>query len=93
MINSVGYLGMSAQEASQQATSSAVTNATQEIGKNEFLQLLVAQLRNQDPLNPVDNQQFLAQLATFSSLEQLISINQAVTALANAPQTTPSASV
>jgi len=48
----------------------------------DFLQLLVAQLQNQDPLNPMDNDQFLTQLATFSSLQQLISINQAVTALA-----------
>ncbi len=56
--------------------------ATGEIGKTEFLQLLVAQLKNQDPMNPVDNQEFIAQLATFSSLEQLISINNGVTKLA-----------
>ena len=56
---------------------------TSELGKNEFLQLLVTQLQNQDPMNPMDNQQFIAQLATFSSLEQLISINKGVTALAD----------
>ena len=53
-------------------------------GKNEFLRLLVAQLKNQDPLNPVKNEEFVAQLATFSSLEQLMSINKAVTRLADA---------
>jgi flagellar basal-body rod modification protein FlgD len=37
---------------------------------------------NQDPMNPLDNDQFITQLATFSSLEQLISINEAVTELA-----------
>ena len=52
------------------------------VGKDEFLQLLVAQLQHQDPLNPVKNEQFVAQLATFSSLEQLISINEAVTKMA-----------
>ena len=45
-------------------------------GKDEFLKLLVAQLQNQDPLSPVKNEEFVAQLATFTSLEQLISINE-----------------
>ena len=54
------------------------------IGKDEFLKLLVAQLQNQDPLNPLQNEEFVAQLATFSSLEQLISINKAVQQLADA---------
>jgi len=62
---------------------------TQEIGKTEFLKLLVTQLQHQDPMNPVDNQEFIAQLATFSSLEQLISINKAVTKLAGDSQQTP----
>ena len=39
-----------------------------------FLQLLVAQLQNQDPLNPTDSTQFVAELAQFSQLEQLIAI-------------------
>lgn len=46
------------------------------MGKDEFLQLLVAQLKNQDPLNPADGQEFAAQLAQFSSVEQLMSINE-----------------
>lgn len=61
----------------QQASTDAPT-----VDKTEFLKLLVAQLQNQDPLNPVNSQDFVAQLATFSSLEQLIAINQAVTKLA-----------
>jgi len=40
-----------------------------------FLQLLVAQLQNQDPTNPVDGTQFVAQLAQFSELEQMINVN------------------
>lgn len=57
------------------------------IGKTEFLRLLVAQLQHQDPLSPLKNEEFIAQLATFSSLEQLISINDGVSRLAS--QTTP----
>ncbi len=40
------------------------------VSRDDFLRLLVAQLQNQDPLNPVENQEFVAELATFSSLEQ-----------------------
>ena len=47
-----------------------------ELGKNEFLKLMVAQINNQDPLNPTQNEQFLAQLAQFSSLEQLTSMQK-----------------
>lgn len=76
----------SSQQASPQV-SNVATNTTNELGKSEFLELLVAQLQNQDPMNPVDNQQFIAQLATFSSLEQLISINQGVSKLSGAVTT------
>lgn len=55
--------------------------------RDTFLQLLVAQLKNQDPLAPQDGAQFVAQLAQFSSLDQLISINQQLGSLLN-PQTT-----
>lgn len=49
-----------------------------ELGKDEFMQLLVTQLRNQDPMNPSNAQEFAAQLAQFSSLEQLINIGNAL---------------
>ena len=44
--------------------------ASSELGRDEFLKLLVAQLENQDPLSPQDNGEFVAQLAQFSSLEE-----------------------
>lgn len=46
------------------------------LGKEEFLQLLVAQLKNQDPMNPSNPEEMAAQLAQFSSVEQLININE-----------------
>ncbi|HZF68981.1 MAG TPA: flagellar hook capping FlgD N-terminal domain-containing protein [Gemmatirosa sp.] len=46
-----------------------------EMGKDAFLKLLVAQMKHQDPLNPMDGQQMAAQLAQFSSVEQLIDAN------------------
>ena len=58
------------------AATTALTGGVKggEMGKEEFLQLLVTQLRHQDPLNPADPQEFAAQLAQFSTLEQLIGI-------------------
>jgi flagellar basal-body rod modification protein FlgD len=48
------------------------------LGMNDFLKLLVTQLQNQDPLNPLDQNQFLSQTAQFTSVEQLQQINQAL---------------
>lgn len=52
------------------------TSQTSAMGKEDFLNLLIAQLQNQDPLNPTDSTEFTAQLAQFSSLEQLGNVNQ-----------------
>jgi flagellar basal-body rod modification protein FlgD len=65
------------------ASSSSAGSTGQLTNENTFLQLLVAQIQNQDPLNPADSIQFIGQLVQFSQLEQLLSINQGVTALAN----------
>jgi flagellar basal-body rod modification protein FlgD len=46
------------------------------LGKQEFLQLLTTQLRYQDPMNPMEGQEFAAQLAQFSSVEQLVELNE-----------------
>lgn len=51
------------------------------LGKEEFLKILMAQLQNQDPLSPLDDKDFIAQMATFSSLEQLMHMSQSIDAL------------
>jgi flagellar basal-body rod modification protein FlgD len=48
---------------------------TQSLDKSAFMELLVAQLQNQDPLEPASNEEFVGQLASFSSLEQLENLN------------------
>lgn len=57
------------------ASSSSSLSATSEsggsLGKDAFLQLLVTQMKYQDPLNPQDNSEYIAQLATFSQLEEM----------------------
>jgi len=50
-------------------SSSALTSSTSTLNQEEFLNILLTQLRFQDPLKPVDNEAFLAQLAQFSALE------------------------
>ncbi len=54
----------------------ATVQERSQMGKEEFLRLLVTQLSHQDPLNPMDGQEFAAQLAQFSSVEQLLNIQQ-----------------
>ncbi|WP_062307953.1 flagellar hook capping FlgD N-terminal domain-containing protein [Alicyclobacillus sendaiensis] len=74
---------LSAQATSPTAAASGATSGSSSptspsgwnsLNENDFLQLLVTQLQNQDPLNPVDNTQMLAQLAQFSALEEMTQV-------------------
>jgi len=64
---------VSAASAATQLTSNAAKAAT--VDYDAFLKLLVAQLENQDPTNPTDSSEFMAQLASFSNVEQGIKMN------------------
>ena len=55
-------------------------NATNEMGQDQFLAMLVAQMNYQDPMSPMDSQQFAAQLAQFTTVEQLTQMNQSLEA-------------
>jgi flagellar basal-body rod modification protein FlgD len=67
------------------AIDGTVTKATNssELGKDAFMQLLVAQIKNQDPLNPTDSSESIAQMAQFSSLEQMQNLNTTMTNIYN----------
>ena len=70
----------------QKTTSSTNTStgtAGSALGKDAFLQLLVTQMQNQNPLDPQDNGEFVAQLAQFSSLESMQSLNDSVGTIVN----------
>ena len=52
-----------------------------QLGKDQFMLLLLTQLRNQDPLQPMEDKEFISELAQFNSLEQMQQMNQGLTAL------------
>ena len=68
------------QQIIDETASSAGSRKTGELGKDDFLNLLVTQLRYQDPLNPTDDKEFIGQMAQFSALEQMQNLNTSFTA-------------
>ncbi len=77
-INSVNSLSGAG---GQTAATATKTTLPGQIDKNMFLQLLVAQLKNQDPMNPTDSTAFVGQLAQFQQLEQSINSGQDLAAI------------
>ena len=76
-VNGVTYTAEDyAKQQAAAATSATSTNSA--LGKDAFLQLLVTQMQYQDPLDPQDNSEYLAQLAQFSALEQMTNVAEAL---------------
>lgn len=67
----------SSSTASTSTTNTSSSKKSDALGKDDFLKMLVAQLQHQDPLQPMEDKEFIAQMAQFSSLEQMQSINTA----------------
>lgn len=61
--------------ASTTATSSTASASSPTLGYNAFLQLLIAQMQNQDPTDPMDSAEYMGQLASFSAVEQAVETN------------------
>ena len=69
-------MGVTATNAATGNGATTTTSRKDSVDNQMFLQLLVAQLRNQDPMNPMDNQQFIAQMAQLQAVDQLTSISK-----------------
>ncbi|HLK35895.1 MAG TPA: flagellar hook assembly protein FlgD [Polyangiaceae bacterium] len=86
--NGSGVAGTTTTSQTSGNSSSAVSGALtgQTLGQNAFLQILMAQIQHQDPLQPMDDTTFVTQLAQFSSLEQQVTTNQLLQGQASTQQ-------
>lgn len=66
---------------SKQNVQTAARKPTGELGKDQFLQILITQLKNQDPMQPMQDKDFIAQMAQFSSLEQTMNMAKELASL------------
>lgn len=69
-------------------TTSASTSDTNGLDKNAFMKILITQMQNQDPTKPMDDTQFISQMAQFSSLEQMTNVNAGLDVLTQMQTTT-----
>lgn len=76
-LNTINVNGVTYNAEAYEATKAAETK-TNDLDKNAFLKLLITQLENQDPMDPQDNSEFVAEMAQFSSLEQMTNMNDSL---------------
>lgn len=89
----IGMNTTAAATAAQAAVSSGTQAIENSLDKDAFLQLLVTQLKYQDPMNPMDNKESIAQLAQFSALEQMQNLNKKFDEFLNGSGMTPALNV
>ncbi|MBI3964347.1 MAG: flagellar hook assembly protein FlgD [Chloroflexi bacterium] len=75
---------ITAAAATAAAPTANATPAADRLGKQDFLKILIAQLRNQDPMKPMEDREFISQMAQFSSLEAMQNLDKRVEELAGA---------
>ncbi|CUT13741.1 Flagellar basalbody rod modification protein FlgD [Bradyrhizobium sp.] len=71
----------SATDSTSKSTSTTTTTSSTGVDYNTFLQLLIAEMKNQDPTNPMDTSQYMSQFAQLSSVEQAMQTNNKLDAL------------
>ena len=81
MMPSITQMASGSGSAASSNSGSTSSSPTPPVTENMFLQLLVAQLQNQDPTNPADSTQFVTQLAQFQTMEQSMNQGQDITAI------------
>jgi flagellar basal-body rod modification protein FlgD len=69
---------------STRSAGSTSSSSSSGVDQNQFLKLLVTQLKNQDPMSPTDSTQFMGELAQFTQLQEVMGIHQDVNTLLNA---------
>lgn len=70
-------------------SSTAKRAPSPDLGKDEFIKILMTQLQNQDPTNPMKNNEFISQMASFSSLEQMMNMTNSIDSLVQNQMVSP----
>ncbi len=86
LINSTAASSVNHSDASLASGQNRVAEVTQSLGQKEFLRLMIAQVKNQDPMEPMENGEFLAQMAQFSTVNGITEMSHSLSAMAESYQ-------